>query len=433
VKISCPACAAKYSIADEKVQDRLAKIRCRKCGTTIVIDGKVSPANVYAADGAGHSDGHEVTDGDAHAGGAGEYTVDFGENDQRSMSLSDLIAAYNSGQVTGETFVWADGFADWTALAEVPQIVEALNSGTKAPARAAAPAAFSAPAFSPEPARAAVASTARRGGDLFGGIDVAGSEEDVATSAPQDAHAASPAAVTGARNESSVLFSLSALTSSSTKTSKPTQAAPMAAMSPMAAISSASADDDDSGLIDLKALSSAAAAPAGDLLAAPLMPSPLGAPPLGMAAPMSIDSSMDMSMPQPKSKMGLIAAMVFAIAAVIIAAMVIFKPAPPPPEQPQAAQPLPLPTRPREEPTAENTAKPPATGTAAEDAGGPKTAAKAGAKYRGGKRTPKGGSGTTEKPSGGGEAAPAPAKKPAGGGCGCAPGDLPCAIRCASK
>ncbi|MCC6899815.1 MAG: zinc-ribbon domain-containing protein, partial [Polyangiaceae bacterium] len=30
MKISCPACAAKYSIADEKVQDKLAKIRCRK-------------------------------------------------------------------------------------------------------------------------------------------------------------------------------------------------------------------------------------------------------------------------------------------------------------------------------------------------------------------------------------------------------------------
>src|SRR5688572_32228503 len=40
VKISCPACAAKYSIADEKVSDRLAKIRCRKCNATIVIDGK---------------------------------------------------------------------------------------------------------------------------------------------------------------------------------------------------------------------------------------------------------------------------------------------------------------------------------------------------------------------------------------------------------
>ena len=46
MKISCPACAAKYSIADEKVHDRLAKIRCRKCGTTIVIDGKNKPFGV---------------------------------------------------------------------------------------------------------------------------------------------------------------------------------------------------------------------------------------------------------------------------------------------------------------------------------------------------------------------------------------------------
>ena len=51
MKISCPACQAKYSIADEKVTDRLAKIRCRKCGATIVIDGKTTPANVYTAAG----------------------------------------------------------------------------------------------------------------------------------------------------------------------------------------------------------------------------------------------------------------------------------------------------------------------------------------------------------------------------------------------
>ena len=64
MKISCPACAAKYSIADEKVQERLAKIRCRKCGTTIVIDGKVHPPHVYAADASSgdhpHVSGHSM-------------------------------------------------------------------------------------------------------------------------------------------------------------------------------------------------------------------------------------------------------------------------------------------------------------------------------------------------------------------------------------
>jgi predicted Zn finger-like uncharacterized protein len=51
VKISCPACSAKYSIADDKVQERLAKIRCRKCGATIVIDGKAHPPSVYTSAG----------------------------------------------------------------------------------------------------------------------------------------------------------------------------------------------------------------------------------------------------------------------------------------------------------------------------------------------------------------------------------------------
>src|SRR5690606_31001719 len=84
VKISCPSCQAKYSIADEKVQDRLAKIRCRKCGTTIVIDGKVSPASVYAADAGadaspetGGSAAVEQPGSSAGAQASGvEYTVD---------------------------------------------------------------------------------------------------------------------------------------------------------------------------------------------------------------------------------------------------------------------------------------------------------------------------------------------------------------------
>src|SRR5690606_34708426 len=119
VKISCPTCSAKYSIADDKVQNRLAKIRCRKCGTSIVIDGNVSPANVYAADGGtGGADQPAAAPAAAQAPGSGTvYSVDLGENDQRQMAVADIVQAYNAGMITAETYVWADGFADWTALA----------------------------------------------------------------------------------------------------------------------------------------------------------------------------------------------------------------------------------------------------------------------------------------------------------------------------
>ncbi len=104
MKVSCPSCSAKYSIADEKVRSRLAKIRCRKCETTIVIDGKTDPPTIQAADGA--------------ASRSDEYTVDISDNDQRQMNVAQIVTAYNEGSITGETYVWKDGMGDWEPLAE---------------------------------------------------------------------------------------------------------------------------------------------------------------------------------------------------------------------------------------------------------------------------------------------------------------------------
>ena len=160
MKISCPSCSAKYSISDEKVVSRLAKIRCRKCGATIVIDGKVDPPQVTTSAGGDATEAHE------HAEAAGsEYSVDLGEGDQRTMPLADVVAAYNAGQITGETYVWSDGFADWKALSDVPDIVDALpRSGGRQQAASSAccGAVGSQTAGSAEPGARSGASGARR-------------------------------------------------------------------------------------------------------------------------------------------------------------------------------------------------------------------------------------------------------------------------------
>jgi predicted Zn finger-like uncharacterized protein len=141
VKISCPSCSAKYSISDEKVVSRLAKIRCRKCGATIVIDGKVNPPTVTATAGGGGDAGEDHAVQEHTDTGGPEYSVDLGEGDQRTMPLSDIVAAYNAGQITGETFVWADGFSDWKALSEVQEIVDALHAAASGGKPASSPAA----------------------------------------------------------------------------------------------------------------------------------------------------------------------------------------------------------------------------------------------------------------------------------------------------
>jgi predicted Zn finger-like uncharacterized protein len=479
VKISCPSCAAKYSIADEKVQDKLAKIRCRKCGTTIVIDGKVSPPSVYAGD-ASASQAEQPQASNPNAGIApGEYSVDLGDNDQRTMTMDALVESYNTGVVTAETYVWTEGMDDWLPLGQVPAIVDALHAASN-PA-AAAPMPEPAPAEPPVSAAinsseiasqgpweqsasmesaSAIRAAAKPGGgrgstaDLFGSFESAGSEADVSTSAPratpaptpapaQQSSASAPAAAgsggTGARNESSVLFSLSALTASAGSVSPTTASSTTATSS-----GSGTATKEDSGLIDLKALTAAADAPAAAPIA-PLTPSPLGmAPPLGLAPPLGggveAQIAMPTAMPQ-KSRTGLFIGGGIAVAALLIAGAIVAtssKPEPPPaPTVAATAPPPPTATAAPTKTEEETTAKPPATGTADEDekknppkvAGGTKRPT---TKTSGGSTTKSSG-GTT---SGGTTSKPAATSKPAtksSGGCGCAPGDLQCAMRCAAK
>lgn len=458
VKISCPSCQAKYSIADEKVQDRLAKIRCRKCGTTIVIDGKVSPASVYAAD-AGADAGAEggsaaVEQVSSSAGaqaaassGSPEYTVDFGDNDQRTMGLAQVVAAYNAGEITAETYVWAEGFADWTPLGQVGEIVEALHAAAGGTAPTAA-------AETPWQEPAAAAAAAPSGTDLFGSYDRAGSEDDVdlATSALGASPAPAPRAptggsATGARNESSVLFSLSALTSAASN-SKPSVAAP-----------SSPGVTEDSGLIDLKALT-AAAASVGDSPLGPSpglgAPSPLGGAPLGMAPlgggmPLGgVATAMDISMPQAqgKSRNGLFIAGGIVVAAVAVTLIIQLtggkepvapaQVAPTPVATVATADPGPTPAKePEPAPSAETEAKPPATGTAAEEEPpAPTATAQAKPQVTKKKATTSSTSSTSSSSTSGSSAAPAPAPAPKPATptnkCGCKAGDLQCAMRCAA-
>ncbi|MFO0570263.1 MAG: zinc-ribbon domain-containing protein [Polyangiaceae bacterium] len=434
MKISCPACAAKYSIADEKVQDKLAKIRCRKCGTTIVIDGKVNPPSVYAGDGgASQVEAPQVSDpGVAPSGG--EYSVDFGDNDQRTLSLAEIVAQYNAGTITAETFVWADGMADWQPVGQVPAIVDALHGHAAPAAPAPEPVASAEPppweakpaVESPSGLRAAARSGGGRGStaDLFGAVESAGGESDVTTSAREPA-APAMAGGTGARNESSVLFSLSALTSAAPA---PTGGGATAAKAP------SGGTKEDSGLIDLKALTAAADAPAAPI--APLAPSPLGmAPPLGLAPPLGggVEAQIAMPSAQPsKSKAGIFIGAGIAVAAIAIAgAIVVVGKGSPPPPAPTVAAPAPTPTpTPTPTPAPEDTsaAKPPSTGTSEEDKKAPpkKVASGGGVAKPAPGGSPKPGG---EKPAATGDK---PKPKPASGGCGCAPGDLQCAMKCAA-
>ncbi len=274
MKITCQACHAKYTIADEKVLGKVVKIRCKKCGATIVVDGNDPAAHTGSSRPPPPSPSFEHA---AH-GQRDTWTVNVGDADQRAMTAPEVVAAYRAGHVNDETFCWKDGMSDWVALREI----ESLHAACTAPRARAAPeppanedelptriqdtammlgAVRRADGPSPQgtstraatdmngrqenAAAASIAGSARRAGgrsaaaDLFGVAAHAGGEHDVLTSAPArmpSSHDDGQKA-TGARNENSVLFSLTALSKGPTGEETP------------------SAIGEASGLIDIRQLS----------------------------------------------------------------------------------------------------------------------------------------------------------------------------------
>jgi len=183
---------------------------------------------------------------------ADEYAVDIADNDQRNMTIHQIVGAYNEGLITADTYIWKEGMPDWQTLAEVREVANALHAAAR-------------------PMAAAVRRPEHGGSkDLFGSIDTAGGEDDITTSAPEPPPGFT--AGTGARNESSVLFSLSALTGSAESTTATSGGQKRGR-----------GTSDDSGLIDLQALTAAEASGgggfggnAGGYGASPLIGAPLG-------------------------------------------------------------------------------------------------------------------------------------------------------------
>ena len=82
---------------------------------------RAAPANGTAADATAQQ-------GAVGAGDGAQWHVNVGDNDQRTLTLSELVDAYNAGVVTQDTFIWCDGMDDWRPLAEVEAVVAALHA-----------------------------------------------------------------------------------------------------------------------------------------------------------------------------------------------------------------------------------------------------------------------------------------------------------------
>lgn len=245
MNVNCQSCGAKYAIADNKVHGRKVKVRCKSCNTTIVVDG-----TELAPDGDVQI-GNVVTDPKTLDGSElspllaeGEmWSVSVTDDDQRELNTSQVIAAFRAGQFSDATFIWKEGMGDWLPLLDVPEfqslrqpVAKPFAAGIPRPAAGAAAVAAAPRVAAPQVAALQVvapqvAQPAARVSmlpkprtltrDLF---STASTQEEETAPAPSP-FAATSADATGARNESSVLFSLDALKRQSVPAPPPQKAA----------------------------------------------------------------------------------------------------------------------------------------------------------------------------------------------------------------
>jgi predicted Zn finger-like uncharacterized protein len=276
MKIVCESCQAKYSIADEKVSGKVFKIRCKRCGEVIVVRGDQEPQ------------GEEATRVYDYAQDAVWHAVINGDQ-QGPFAPQQLGEMLTAGTLDWDAYVWCEGFDNWLPMRDVPDLVAAIT-GQGAPsggggggfAAAAAPAvAARQPAvdYGAQPSMGADPFADDGGGgggglfdepapaaaapDLFGGGG-GGSPFDsgrgrVVSSSPSPRVSAEQA-MTGARNENSVLFSLKNLQALATGSSSGAGAASPAAVDFGGGGSSdrpGFAAGEGSGLIDIRALATA--------------------------------------------------------------------------------------------------------------------------------------------------------------------------------
>lgn len=119
MKFYCDSCNAKYLIGDEKVEGKVLRIRCKKCGHVIEVRGPaqlpvVAPPAPNAA---------------TAAASAVEWFYSRAGETFGPYGLEALQGMFSSGQLGDEAYVWHGGLAGWVPAKEQPEFQAAFSQG----------------------------------------------------------------------------------------------------------------------------------------------------------------------------------------------------------------------------------------------------------------------------------------------------------------
>ncbi len=137
MKVSCPSCDAKYTIADDKVVGKKIKVRCKTCSTQILVDGTLPQGSDAASVGDAAVPLADESSQPAHSApessSADAWTVNLSESEERMMTTKEIVDSALHNQLGPDVFVWKEGMGDWALVADVPELKAAIEAARKSP------------------------------------------------------------------------------------------------------------------------------------------------------------------------------------------------------------------------------------------------------------------------------------------------------------
>ena len=155
MRIVCDNCGAKYQISDDKVRNKVFKIRCKKCSHVIVVRGGAqAEAEQPEAESTHDSPAAASTDavGLSPAGGLadaaalgvpsesaalapavsaveGGWFVVVNREQVGPLTVAQVAEHFEAGEVDSETFSWAEGMSDWVRLGTIDEFKHLFEAG----------------------------------------------------------------------------------------------------------------------------------------------------------------------------------------------------------------------------------------------------------------------------------------------------------------
>ncbi len=128
MKVVCESCSAKYQVPDARVAGKRLKIRCRRCGATVLIRGDLEFAASAASGPDGLEEGPATTvAAPAFSSAGAEWHVSIDGQVSGPFTVPELLSWLASSAVGWDAYVWREGFGEWVEARACDEIVTAAG------------------------------------------------------------------------------------------------------------------------------------------------------------------------------------------------------------------------------------------------------------------------------------------------------------------